>query len=206
MEDILDIYALPYNPDIPVICMDEQPHQLLSEIAGPIPMKPGQPRREDYEYKREGTCSIFIFTEPLKGWRRIEATERRTRIDWATQVERLLTVGYPHAEKVRLIMDNLNTHTIGSLYQAFPADYARSLAKRLEIHHTPKHGSWLNVAEIELSAVTRQCLENRVADRDSLNSILTSWECNRNKSGKPVDWHFTTHDARCKLKRLYPIL
>ena len=137
MEDVLDTYALPHNPDIPVICMDEQPHQLLSEIAEPIPMKPGQPRLEDYEYKREGTCSIFIFTEPLKGWRRIEAAERRTRIDWARQIDTLLTVDYPHAEKVRLIMDNLNTHTIGSLYQAFPAEYARSLAKRLEIHHTP---------------------------------------------------------------------
>jgi hypothetical protein len=206
MEDILDTYALPYNPDIPVICMDEQPHQLLSEIAEPIPMKPGQSWREDYEYKREGTCSIFVFTEPLRGWRRIEATERRTRIDWARQVERLLTINYPHAEKVRLIMDNLNTHTVGSLYQAFPAEHARSLAKRLEIHHTPKHGSWLNVAEIELSVVTRQSLGNRVPDIASLNNILTSWERSRNLSGKPVDWHFTNEDARCKLKHLYPKL
>ena len=206
MEDILDIYALPYNPDIPVICMDEQPHQLLSEIAEPIPMKPGQPCREDYEYKREGTCNIFIFTEPLKGWRRIEATGHRTRIDWARQIDTLLTVDYPHAEKVRLIMDNLNTHTIGSLYQAFPAEYARSLAKRLEIHYTPKHGSWLNVAEIELSVVTRQSLGNRVPDMASLNSILSSWERCRNESAKPVDWHFTTDTARCKLKHLYPKL
>jgi len=206
MEDVLDIYALPHNPDIPVICMDEQPYQLLSEIAEPIPMKPGQPCREDYEYKREGTCSIFIFTEPLKGWRRIEATERRTRIDWARQIERLLIVDFPHAEKIRLIMDNLNTHTIGSLYQAFPAEYARSLAKRLEIHHTPKHGSWLNVAEIELSVVTRQSLGNRVPDMASLNSILSSWACSRNESRKPVDWHFTTEVARGKLKHLYPKL
>ncbi|MDL2318628.1 IS630 family transposase [Eubacteriales bacterium OttesenSCG-928-A19] len=169
MEDILETYALPYDPHIPLICMDEQLCQLLGDKLDPIPMKPGQPLLEDYEYVREGTCCLFIFTEPLKGWRHREATKRRTRLDWAHQVEQLLTKHYPDADCVRLVMDNLNTHTIVSLYQAFPAEKARALAKRLEIHYTPKHGSWLNIAEIELSVVTRQCLSRRIPDMNILN-------------------------------------
>ena len=206
MEDILETYALPYDPAIPLICMDEQPCQLLDDIVKPIPMKPGQPRKEDYEYERKGTCSIFVFTEPLAGWRHIEATKRRTKLDWAAQIERLLLEFYPEADKIRLVMDNLNTHSIGSLYQAFPADKARSLAKRLEIHYTPKHGSWLNIAEIELSVVTQQCLDRRIPDIDTLNAQLSAWEKSRNNSSGHVDWHFSTEQARCKLKFLYPNL
>jgi hypothetical protein len=206
MEDILDTYALPYDPEIPLICMDEQPCQLLDDTLKPIPMKQGQPRKEDYEYERKGTCCIFVFTEPLAGWRHIEATERRTKTDWAHHIERLLTEFYPENDKIRLVMDNLNTHTIGSLYEAFPADKARNLAKRLEIHYTPKHGSWLNIAEIELSVVTKQCLTRRIPDIDTLNAQLSAWEKNRNDSTKHINWHFTTKHARGKLKQLYPYL
>lgn len=206
MEDILETYALPYDPRIPLICMDEQPCQLLGDKLNPIPMKPGQPLLEDYEYVREGTCCLFIFTEPLKGWRHIEATNRRTRLDWAHQVDQLLTKYYSDADRVRLVMDNLNTHTIGSLYQAFPAEKARALAKRLEIHYTPKHGSWLNIAEIELSVVTRQCLSRRISTMDILNQELSAWEKERNGAFKHVDWHFDTAQARGKLKYLYPKL
>ena len=206
MEDILDTYAMPYDPRIPLICMDEQPCQLLGHIIEPIPMKPGKPHREDYEYKREGTCSIFILTEPLRGWRHIEATKQRTKLDWALQINQLLTNFYPDAERIRLVLDNLNTHTIGSLYQAFPAEQARKLAKRLELHYTPKHGSWLNIAEIELSAVTRQCLNRRIPDINILNGQLSVWERNRNESAKHVNWHFSTDQARGKLKHLYPKL
>jgi hypothetical protein len=206
MEDILDTYALPYDPQVPLICMDEQPFQLLDDVIKPLPMKQGCPRREDYEYERKGTCSIFVFTEPLKGWRHIEATARRTKIDWAHQVEQLLTVYFPEAERIRLVMDNLNTHTIGSLYQAFPAEKARNLAKRLEFHYTPKHGSWLNIAEIELSVVTRQCLGKRIPDMETLNATLSAWEKYRNNAVRHIDWHFSSLDARVKLKHLYPNL
>jgi len=206
MEDILETYALPYDPDIPLICMDEQPCQLLDHTLKPLPMKPGKPQYEDYEYVRKGTCSIFVFTEPLKGWRHIEATERRTQIDWAHQIDRLLSEYYPDAERIRLIMDNLNTHTLASLYQAFPAEKARSLARRLEIHYTPKHGSWLNIAEIELSVVTKQCLNRRIPSMECLNVELSAWEKSRNDSSKHINWHFTTEQARGKLKHLYPKL
>jgi hypothetical protein len=206
MEDILDLYALPYDPKIPMICMDEQPVQLLGQVIDQIPMKPGKPRREDYEYTREGTCSIFVFTEPLNGWRHIEATKQRTRIDWARQIDKLLSEFYPEAERIRLVMDNLNTHTPASLYQAFPAEKARNLAKRLEIHYTPKHGSWLNIAEIELSVVTQQCLSRRIPSIEVLNLQLSAWKESRNNAEKQVNWHFSTEQARGKLKRLYPNL
>ena len=206
MEDILDTYSLPYDPEIPLICMDEQPCQLLDDVVEPIPMKPGQPRKEDYEYERKGTCSIFVFTEPLAGWRHIEATPRRTKLDWAHQIERLLSEFFPNTQKIRLVMDNLNTHATGSLYQAFPAEKARALAKRLEIHYTPKHGSWLNIAEIELSVVTQQCLDRRIPDIETLNSLLSAWETNRNDCSKHINWHFSTEQARGKLKHLYPNL
>lgn len=184
--------------------MDEKPYQLLDEVREPIPMKPGSPKREDGEYVRHGTCSIFIFTEPLAGKRYQEARERRTKIDWADQIDRLLTIHYPDAEKIILVSDNLNTHTISSLYEAFSPKKALSLAKRLEMHHTPKHGSWLNVAEIELNVMTSQCLSRRIGDLTSLREELSAWETSRNKQVKSVNWQFTTEDARIKLKRLYP--
>jgi len=204
MEDILDLYALPYDPEIPLICMDEQPCQLLDHKLRPLPMKPGKTEKEDYEYIRKGTCSIFVFTEPLAGWRHVSARERRTKIDWAIKVEELLLVHYPNAKKVRLVLDNLNTHTIASLYTAFPAAKARELAKRLEIHYTPKHGSWLNIAEIELSAMTQQCLSRRIPSIELLNEQLSAWEIARNAAVNTVDWHFSTEKARDKLKYLYP--
>ena len=204
MEDILEIYALPYDPEIPMVCMDEQPYQLLGEERQPIPMQPGQPLREDYEYVREGSCSIFMFTEPLGGWRHTHVSAHRTKKDWALRIQELLDVQYPTAQKVRLVTDNLNTHTISSLYETFPPQLALALAKRLEIHFTPKHGSWLNIAEIELSAMTRQCLQRRIASMEELQTQLSAWEADRNSRTKGVDWQFTTEDARIKLKRLYP--
>lgn len=204
MEDILDLYQKPYDPEYPVICMDEKPYQLLGETRQPIPMKRGRPKRQDDEYIRNGTCCIFLFTEALTGWRHTSPKEHRTKVDWAHQIRHLLEVEYPECSKVRLVMDNLNTHSISSLYEAFPPEIARSLVKRLEIHHTPKHGSWLNIAEIELSAMTKQCLERRIDSITSLDHELTSWETARNSLQKGVDWQFTTPDARIKLKRLYP--
>lgn len=204
MEDILDLYQQPYDPEYPVICMDEKPYQLLGETRQPIPMKRGRPKRQDDEYIRNGTCCIFLFTEALTGWRHTSPQEHRTKVDWAHQIRHLLEVEYPECSKVRLVMDNLNTHSISSLYEAFPPEIARSLVKRLEIHHTPKHGSWLNIAEIELSAMTKQCLERRIDSITSLDHELTSWETARNSLQKGVDWQFTTPDARIKLKRLYP--
>jgi len=205
MEDILDIYALPYDPEVPLVCMDEQPVQLLGEHIEPINMKPGSPKKEDFQYVRNGTCSIFMFTEPLVGWRHVSAGERRTKLDWAAQIKELLEVYYPNVSKIRLVMDNLNTHTIGSLYEAYSPDIARSLAQRLEIHYTPVHGSWLNVAEIELSAMTLQCLNRRIGDLDTLRKEISAWEKSRNDAQKSVVWQFSTDDARGKLKSLYPI-
>ncbi|WP_248931022.1 IS630 family transposase [Paenibacillus hamazuiensis] len=204
MEDILETYALPYDPEIPLICMDEQPIQLLDHSRPPEPMKPGKVRREDYEYVRKGSCSLFLFTEPLAGWRHVHVSERRTKADWAKQVRELLEIHYPRAKRVRLVMDNLNTHTISSLYETFTPDVALSLAKRLEIHYTPKHGSWLNIAEIELSALTVQCLHRRIDSMEQLQREATAWEADRNQAQKSVQWHFTTEQARGKLKHLYP--
>ena len=204
MEDILETYALPYDPEIPMICMDEQPVQLLGEKLQPIPMKPGKPRKEDYEYVRNGTCSIFVFTEPLDGWRHVVASERRTKKDWALQIQELLEVHRPDAKRVRLVMDNLNTHTLSSLYETFSPDKALALAKRLEIHYTPKHGSWLNIAEIELNAMTKQCLGRRIDNISELQAQISAWESARNTDGKHVQWHFSTQNARNKLKWLYP--
>jgi hypothetical protein len=207
MEDILEVYSRPYNRRFPVVCMDEKPLQLLADSRRKIPIAPGKSECADYEYIRKGTCSIFLFTEPLGGWRFAEASERRTRIDWAKQIRRLLTEEYPDAQKVVLVMDNLNTHTIASLYEAFAPREALALAKRLEIHYTPKHGSWLDIAEIELSALGRQCLGSRRIDNlDTLNNELLSWYVGRNKKQWGVDWHFSTSSARIKLKRLYPII
>ena len=204
MEDILDTYALPYDPEIPLICMDEQPVQLLGEFIKPIEMSPGSLKKEDFQYVRNGTCAIFMFTEPLAGWRHVSAEERRTKLDWAKQIKHLLEVHYPNAKKIRLVMDNLNTHSIGSLYEAFEPEVARSLTGRLEIHYTPKHGSWLNIAEIELSALTVQCLNRRIGDLGSLRNEISAWNKLRNETAKTVDWQFTTQNARGTLKSLYP--
>ena len=206
MEDVLEVYSRPYDPTRPVVCMDEKPFQLLGEAREPVPMKPGKVEKVDNEYIREGTCSIFIFTEPLAGWRYAEAFEHRTKKDWARRVKWVLDNQYPNAEKVVLVMDNLNTHVISSLYETFLPEEAFRLAQRLEIHYTPKHGSWLNIAEIELSALAAQCLGNRrISSIEALNKELFAWETKRNADQKGVDWHFTTADARSKLKRLYPI-
>lgn len=204
MEDILELYCSAYNPKVPLICMDEQPRQLIKETRKSIPAKPGEPAREDYEYERNGTANIFLFTEPLAGKRYVEATERRTSVDWTYQIRELLDVHYPEVERIRLVMDNLNIHKMASLYEAFEPEEARRLAKRLEIHYTPKHGSWLNIAEIELSALTQQCLNRRMPDIETLRKEITAWEQKRNNQQKGVDWQFTTDDARIKLKRLYP--
>jgi len=187
-----------------MVCMDEQPVQLIKEVRPPLPAAEGKPERYDYEYERNGTANIFMFTEPLRGLRTVSVREHKTAIDWATEVQQLLDIQYPEAERIRLVCDNLNTHGIGSLYEAFPPEQARRLASRLEIHHTPKHGSWLNIAEIELSALTIQCLNRRLPDLETLINETTQWEKRRNASSKGVDWQFSTHDARVKLKRLYP--
>jgi len=201
----LAVYARPYNLEKPVVCMDEKPYQLLDHIREPLPIRPGSTEKVDNEYERNGTCSIFIFTEPLSGWREAEALPRRTKIDWAHKVKWLLDNQYPDVEKVVLVMDNLNTHTISSLYEAFPPEEAFRLAQRLEIHFTPKHGSWLNIAECELSALASQCLgSRRIADIELLNKELAAWHTRRNHTQKGVDWQFTAEDARIKLKRLYP--
>ena len=204
MEDILDLYQQPFDPSYPVVCMDEKPYQLLDDLRAPFPMQPGRPQKQDGDYKRNGTCSIFVFTDPLAGWRHVTVCERRTKIDWANQIRDLLEIHYPNTPKIRLVMDNLNTHSLSSLYEAFPPEIARSLAKRLEIHYTPKHGSWLNIAEIELSAMSKQCLDRRIASITSLRAELSAWGTARNQNQKGVDWQFTTDSARIKLKRLYP--
>ena len=204
MEDVLDVYARPRDPEIPVVCMDEKPYQLLGHAREPIPAAPGGDAKIDSEYVRCGTCSIFVWVEPLAGRRRVAARSQRTRIDFAHEVDRLLSVEYPDARKVVLVMDNLNTHTTGSLYEAFEPAKAHALAQRLEIHHTPKHGSWLNIAEIELSTLTRQCLDRRIDDIDYLNSELAAWQNAVNTAQRQVNWHFTTSDARTRLRHLYP--
>ena len=204
MEDILELYCLPYDPEIPMVCMDEQPRQLLKETRLPLPAEPGKPERYDYEYERNGTAAIFLFTEPLAGWRKVNVRQRRTSVDWAEEIKELLERDYPQVKKVRLVCDNLNTHKIASLYEAFEPEQARSLARRLEIHYTPKHGSWLNIAEIELSVFTNQCLARRIGEIEMLSRESKAWERKRNADQKGVDWQFTTDDARIKLKHLYP--
>ena len=204
MEDVLEVYHLPYDPDYPVVCMDESSKQLIGEIREPIPGKPGQPERIDDEYVRNGVVEIFMEVEPLRGKRHVAVTERRTRKDWALQIKQMLDERYPDAIKVRLVMDNLNTHSIVSLYETFPPEEARRLSERLDIHHTPKHGSWLNMAEIELSVLKGQCLDRRIADMETMQAEVAAWEKDRNNSLKKIDWQFTTPDARIKLKRLYP--
>jgi hypothetical protein len=206
MEDVLDLYQQPYDPLRPVVCMDETSKQLVAETRKPLGVKAGRPRRVDYEYERRGTADVFVFTEPLRNWRSVSVTEQRTRLDWAHKVKELVDERYPDAEVIRLVMDNLNTHSPGSLYEAFPAVEARRLTKKLEIHFTPKHGSWLNIAEIELRALTVQCLDRRIPDIKTLAREVAAWERARNRSKARVDWQFATDDARIKLKHLYPRL
>jgi hypothetical protein len=204
MEVVLDTYALPKDDDVPLIAMDEASKELHGESLPPLPMKPGTPLRQDDKYERNGTGSIFMFFAPLLGWRRAGCRARRTRLDWAGEVKQLLTVDFPKSAKVRLVCDNLNTHAIASLYEAFPADEAHAMARRLEIIHTPRNGSWLNVAEIELSILSTQCTARRIADQTTLRRELDAWTARRNREASKVCWQFTTADARIKLHRLYP--
>lgn len=204
MEDVLEVYRRPYDPLRPVVCLDEQPTQLIKETRDVIPAQPGQPQRYDYEYERAATAVNFMLTEPLGGWRKVNVRETKTAIDLAQEIKELLDVDYPDAERVVLIWDNLNTHAPASLYKAFEPAEARRLLDRLEIHYTPKHGSWLDVAEIELSVFTKQCLTRRIADIETLRTEATAWADARNAAQTGVDWQFTTDQARIKLKHLYP--
>jgi hypothetical protein len=204
MEDVLEVYQRDFDPRRPQVCLDEASKQLVGEVVQPLPPEPGQPARFDYEYERQGTANLFVVTEPLVGQRWLRVTDRRTAVDFAHVVRWLLDELYPRADKVVLVMDNLNTHKPASLYEAFAPAEARRLAERLEIHYTPKHGSWLNVAEIELSILARQCLGRRIADKEELAREVAAWQRQRNKAHGTVDWQFTTQDARTKLKRLYP--
>jgi len=206
MEDVLDLYHAPYDPQFPLVCMDESNKQLVGEVHAPLALAPGRGQIVDHEYGRHGVAEIFLEIEPLTGRRHVDITERRTRKDWATFIKGMLDERYPDALKVRLVMDNLNTHSTASLYETFAPEEARRLARRLEIHHTPKHGSWLNVAEIELSALNGQCLNRRIPNIDLMRKEVAAWELDRNNRSAAVDWRFTTENARIKLKRLYPKL
>jgi hypothetical protein len=204
MEDVLEVYQRSYDPLHPTVCMDELHKQLIGEVAQPLPLEAGQPARYDYEYARNGTSNLFMFFEPLVGRRFVKVTARRTKVDWAHAVRDLVDVYYPEVETITLVMDNLNTHSLGSLYEAFEPAEAKRIADRLEIHHTPKHGSWLNMAEIELGVLSKQCLDRRIPDQPTLTRCVALWQLERNTSHITVDWRFTTADARIKLKRLYP--
>lgn len=206
MEDVLTVNKQEYDPDKPLICMDETRKQLTHETRHPIAARPGEPKRYDYEYRRNGVCNLFMFSEPLVGRRHVSVTKSRTKLDWAAQIKELLDVHYPEARKVTLVMDNLNTHTGASFYEAFEPQEARRLLERLDIHYTPKHGSWLNMAEIELGVLSRQCLKRRIADQKKLSTEVAAWEARRNAADSKVDWRFTSEDARIKLKRLYPTI
>ena len=206
MEDVLAVYQLPRDPDTPVICMDESSKQLIGEVRAPIAAAPGHGQIIDHEYVRNGVATIFVEVEPLSGRRHVEITQRRTRQDFARFIKAMLDERYPHAGKLRLVMDNLNTHDIASLYETFPPAEARRLAQRLEIHYTPKHGSWLNIAEIELSALNSQCLNRRIPTIEHMRREVAAWQNRRNNRGAPINWRFTTEDARIKLTHIYPKL
>jgi len=206
MEDVLDLYHAPYDPRFPLICMDESNKQLIGEVQEPIAPAPGHGLLTDHEYVRNGVADIFLEIEPLSGKRHVEITERRTRQDWAHFIKSMIDERYPQADKIRLVMDNLNTHSIASLYETFEPQEARRLACRLEIHYTPKHGSWLNIAEIELSALSGQCLSRRIPCIELMRKEVAAWELDRNNRNAVVNWRFTTEAARIKLKRLYPTL
>ena len=203
MEMVLDVYKRPFDPMFPVVCMDESPKQLIGETRIPIPASPGQPEKHDYEYRRNGICNIFLSCEPLAGKRMVTVTERKTKQDWAHFVEKI-AVQYEDAEKITLVMDNLNTHTPGALYETFSPEKAKALWDRFEFVYTPKHGSWLNMAEIELNVLTGQCLKRRIADIETVKKEVGAWQASRNNKNAKVNWQFTTDDARIKLMRLYP--
>jgi transposase len=205
MENILDVYTRKHDPKRPLVCMDEVPKQLIGEVRKPIPGSKGNPLRFDTEYKRNGTCVIFMFSAPLEKWRRADVTEHRTKIDFAHQIKKLITVDFPDAEKITLVMDNLNTHTIGSLYKAFPPEEARMLRDKLQIHYTPKHGSWLNMAEIEINVLVNHGLSKRIPTIEQMKKEVSAWSKTRNKAANKINWRFSTEDARIKLKRLYPL-
>jgi hypothetical protein len=204
MEDVLGVYQRPADPARPVVCLDETSRQLLGEVRPPVPPAPGRPARRDPEYVRGGVANLFLVCEPLRGWRQVRVSDQRTRLDFAHCVRELVDVHYPDAERVVLVLDQLNTHSPASLYEAFAPAEAKRLADKLEVHHTPKHGSWLNMAEIELSALQRQCLDRRLGDRATMEREVAAWVAARNAAGSTVDWRFTAADARTKLKRLYP--
>jgi transposase len=206
MEDTLDVYKRPYDETHPLICMDESSKQHIKDTRQPIPAKPGAVARYDTEYERNGVSNIFMFFEPLQGKRYVEVTDQRTAVDWAYQIRDLVDVHYPHAERITLVMDNLNTHSGASLYKAFEPKEARRILDKLEIHYTPKHGSWLNMAEIELSILSRQCMDRRIPDQETLKEEIAAWQEKRNAIARPMEWRFTTEDARIKLKKLYPTL
>ena len=206
MEDVLAVYQRPYDPLRPVVCLDETSRQVLADTRDPLPVAPGRPARHDPEYERKGVVNCFLASELLRGWRHTRLSDRRTRIDWAHCIQDLSDVQYPHAECIVLVLDQLNTHSPASLYEAFPPAEAKRLADRLEIHHTPKHGSWLNMAEIELSILARQCLNRRLDDRAMMEREVAAWATARNDAATTIDWQFTTDDARFKLKRLYPAI
>jgi hypothetical protein len=206
MEDVLEVYSRPYDPKRPQVCMDEAGKQLVKETRKPIAAEPGQPERYDYEYERNGTCNLFVFCQPLTGWRHVEVTERKTKQDWAYAIRDLVDVRFPEAEKIVLVMDNLNTHSPASLYEAFPPEEARRIAEKLEIHPTPKHGSWLDIAEIMIGIMNRQCLSRRIGEVQQVREEVAAWENDGNEHRRPVQWQFSTKDARIKLKRLYPTL
>ena len=204
MEDVLGVYTRPYDPARPVVCLDETSRQVLADVRPPLPIAAGVPRRDDPEYVRHGVANLFLVCEPLRGWREVIVSDRRTRLDWAACVKALADTHYPTAERIVLVMDNLNIHSPASLYEAFPPAEAKRLADRLEIHHTPKHGSWLNMAEIELGILQRQCLDRRLGDQATLASEVAAWVAARNAAIKTINWRFTAADARITLKRLYP--
>jgi hypothetical protein len=206
MEAVLDVYQRPENPQRPVVCRDETSRQVVAEVRTPLPAEPGQPARHDPEYVRQGVVNVFLVTEPLRGWRQVRLSQQRTRIDWAHCIQTLVDIHYPDAERIVLIMDQLNTHSPASLYEAFPPAEAKRLADKLAIHDTPRHGSWLNMAEIALSALQRQCLHRRLGDRATMQREVVAWVDARNGAASAIDWRFTTDDARIKLKRLSPVL
>jgi len=206
MEDVLEVYQRPHDPAHPVVCLDETSKQLVAETRAPIPAKPGQPARRDYEYERNGTANLFMLFAPLEGWRHVEVTARHTAADYAQILKDLSDKHFPDAAKIVLVQDNLNTHKPASLYEAFPAAEARRLVERFEWHYTPKHGSWLDMAESELSVLSTQCLDRRVPDKQTLIEEVAAWESSRNKIHAKADWQFTAADARVKLKRLYPVI
>jgi hypothetical protein len=204
MEDLLDLYAEAFDPRRPVVCFDELPYQLVAETCLPLPLRPGKPLRYDYEYRRNGTCNLFMFFQPLAGWRHVEVTEQRTKRDFAYRMKDLVGIHFPEAEVIRVVLDNLNTHSPAALYEVFEPQEARRIVRKLEFHYTPKHGSWLNMAEIEISVLDRQCLDRRLAEVAIVRSEVTAWETLRNDQHATVDWRFTTTKARSKLEFLYP--